>query len=262
MAAKPAKPAKPAPARTTRIAGYNADQITIRGKDLVRDLMGKVSFSQMLLLQLTGRPASRMQAKILDAVLVTIMEHGLVPSAIATRLTYYGAPESVQGAIAAGLLGVGDRFAGTASECALLLEPIATASRAKRAAVARDLVASYRKRERPVPGFGHTVHRQVDPRVTRLLEILKAAGAKGDYVRALSTLEQAVQKVIGRNLVTNATAAIAAALGEAGVPARAVRGIVLTARCAGLAGHVLEESERPVGATIWDAVTKAVTYEP
>lgn len=255
------KASKPAQAKTTRIAGYDADQITIRGKDLVKELMGKVSFSEMMLLQLTGRTPSRMQATILDAVLVTIMEHGLVPSAIVTRLTHYGAPESIQGAIAAGLLGVGDRFAGTASECAAVLEPIAAASRVKRASLARETVAAYRKRERPIPGFGHTIHRQVDPRVTQLLDIVKSAGAKGDYVRALTTLEAAVHKAIGKNLVTNVSAAIAVALGEAGVPAKAVRGIVLTARCAGLAGHVFEESQSPVGAVMWKAVTDAVEYE-
>src|SRR5262245_31369962 len=123
------KKSRPQQGKTTRIAGYDADQIVVRGRDLVKELMGKVSFSEMLLLQLTGHMPSRMQATILDAVLVTIMEHGLVPSAIVARLTHYGAPESVQGAIAAGLLGVGDRFAGTAGECALVLAPIAAASR-------------------------------------------------------------------------------------------------------------------------------------
>lgn len=255
------KPTKAPPAKATRIAGYDADQISIRGKDLVNELMGKVSFSEMMLLQLTGRAPSRMQATILDAVLVTIMEHGLVPSAIVTRLTHYGAPESIQGAIAAGLLGVGDRFAGTAGECADVLEPIASASRLKRALVARATVKAYRKRERPIPGFGHTIHREIDPRVTRLLQIVKSAGAKGEYLRALSALEGAVQKTLGKNLVTNVSAAIAVALGEAGVPAKAVRGVVLTARCAGLAGHVYEESQRPVGAAMWTAVTNAIGYE-
>jgi citrate synthase len=248
--------------KTTRISGYDADRVTIRGKDLVTELMGKVSFSEMILLQLTGSQPSRRQVTILDAVLVTIMEHGLVPSAIVTRLTHYGAPESVQGAIAAGLLGVGDRFAGTASECSEVLEPIASASRLRRAAVARATVRAYRKSKRPIPGFGHTIHRQVDPRSSRLIQIVKAAGAKGDYVRALSALERAVAKGVGKNLVTNVSAAIAVALGEAGVPAKAVRGIVLTARCAGLAGHVYEESQRPVGAAMWSAVTNAVGYEP
>ncbi|MEP7247151.1 MAG: citryl-CoA lyase, partial [Gammaproteobacteria bacterium] len=222
--------------------------------------MGKVSFSEMILLQLTGTTPSKKQVTILDAVLVTIMEHGLVPSAIVTRLTHYGAPESIQGAIAAGLLGVGDRFAGTASECAEMLEPIAKASRLKRASLARDAVQDYRERKHPVPGFGHTIHREADPRCARLIEIVKAAGAKGDYVAALDVVERAVAKTLGKQLVTNVSAAIAVALGEAGVPAKAVRGIVLTARCAGLAGHVYEESQAPVGAAMWNAVTGAVGY--
>src|SRR5688500_14241031 len=117
---------------TTRICGYDPDTVSIRGKDLVTELMGKVGFTQMILFQLTGRMPEGRQVAILDAVLVTIMEHGLVPSAVVARLTHYGAPESVQGAIAAGLLGVGDRFAGTASECAEVLAPIAAAQKAKR----------------------------------------------------------------------------------------------------------------------------------
>jgi citrate synthase len=262
---KGAKPQKAPPAaagKTTRIAGYDADVITVRGKDLVTDLMGKVTFSEMMLLHLTGQAPTRKQVTILDAVLVTIMEHGLVPSAIVTRLTHYGAPESVQGAIAAGLLGVGDRFAGTASECAAVLEPLAAAPSGERAALAMSLVKDYRERKRPIPGFGHSVHKQVDPRSSRLVQIVTDAGAKGDFVAALAALEHAVQGTIGKNLVTNVSAAIAVALGEAGVPAKAVRGIVLTARCAGLAGHVFEEIQSPVGPALWSAVTDAVKYEP
>jgi citrate synthase len=260
---EPPKKAQPAGAgRTTRISGYDADRITVRGKDLVTDLMGKVTFSEMMLLHLTGTAPSRKQVTILDAVLVTIMEHGLVPSAIVTRLTHYGAPESVQGAIAAGLLGVGDRFAGTASECAAVLEPIAHARAGERAAAAAAIVKDYRERKRPIPGFGHSVHKQVDPRSSRLVQIVTDAGAKGDFVAALAALEHAVQETIGKNLVTNVSAAIAVALGEAGVPAKAVRGIVLTARCAGLAGHVFEEIQSPVGPTRWSAVSDAVKYEP
>jgi len=246
---------------STHIAGYDADSVTIRGKDLVADLMGKVSFTELMLLQLTGNAPSKSQVTILDAVLVTIMEHGLVPSAIVTRLTHYGAPESVQGAIVAGLLGVGDRFAGTASECARLLEQIVQAPEAEREAVATKLVREYRERKRPIPGFGHPVHREEDPRSKRLVEIVKAAGAKGDYVAALEALEKAVFTVIGKRIVTNVSAAIAVALCEAGVPAKAARGTVLTARCAGLAGHLYEESESPTGEAMWNAVTGAVPYE-
>jgi len=246
----------------TSIAGYDADHVTIRGKDLVADLMGKVSFTELMLLQLTGKTPTPAQVTILDAVLVTIMEHGLVPSAIVTRLTHYGAPESVQGAIVAGLLGVGDRFAGTASECAQLLEKIVGAAATERASVATELVKDYRARKRPIPGFGHPIHRDVDPRSKRLVDIVKAAGATGDFVAALETLEQAVATVIGRRIVTNVSAAIAVALCEAGVPSKVSRGVVLTARCAGLVGHLHEESEAPAGEAMWNAITDTVKYEP
>jgi citrate synthase len=246
----------------TSIAGYDAEHVTIRGKDLVADLMGKVSFTELMLLQLTGKTPTAAQVTILDAVLVTIMEHGLVPSAIVTRLTHYGAPESVQGAIVAGLLGVGDRFAGTASECAQLLEKIVAAPAADRANVAVELVKDYRARKRPIPGFGHPIHRDVDPRSQRLVDIAKGAGAKGDFIAALETLEQAVATVIGRRIVTNVSAAIAVALCEAGVPSKVSRGVVLTARCAGLVGHLHEESESPAGEAMWNAITDTVKYEP
>ena len=246
----------------TSIAGYDADHVTIRGKDLVADLMGKVTFTELMLLQLTGKTPTKAQVTILDAVLVTIMEHGLVPSAIVTRLTHYGAPESVQGAIVAGLLGVGDRFAGTASECAQLLETIVSAPTSDRANVAIELVKDYRVRKRPIPGFGHPIHRDVDPRSQRLIDIVKAAGAKGEHVAALEALEQAVLSVVGKRIVTNVSAAIAVALCEAGVPSKVSRGIVLTARCAGLVGHLQEESESPAGEAMWNAITDTVRYEP
>ncbi len=246
---------------TTRIAGYDANHITIRGMDLVTGLMGEVTFSQMILLQLLGRKPTRAQTRILDAVLVTIMEHGLIPSAIVSRLTHYGAPESVQGAVAAGLLGVGNQFAGTASACAEILEPMAAAPRAKRAGMARAAISALRAANRPVPGFGHPVHRGGDPRVKRLVAIVKAAGAKGEHLAALAALERCVRQEIGKKLVTNISAALAAAMGEAGIPAKAMRGIILTARCAGLAGHVYEESQHPIAPAMWKAIEKEIRYE-
>jgi len=245
----------------TCIAGYDADQISIRGRNLVTELMGEVTFSQMILLQLLGRKPTRVQTRILDAVLVTIMEHGLIPSAIVSRLTLYGAPESVQGAVAAGLLGVGDQFAGTASACAKILEPMVAAPRAKRAALARTAISTLRTANRPIPGFGHPTHRMGDPRVKRLVSIVKGAGANGEYLAALTTLERCVRQETGKKLVTNVSAALAAAMGEAGIPAQAMRGIILTARCAGLAGHVYEESQNPIAPAMWKAIEKEIGYD-
>jgi citrate synthase len=253
---------KKAARKTTRISGYDADRITVRGRDLVGELMGKLSFSQMVLLQLLGKMPSRRQAKVLDAVMVTIMEHGLVPSAIVSRLTLYGAPESYQGAIAAGLLGVGDRFAGTASACGRIIEQLVAIPDRQRTTAAIGIAKAHRESKKPIPGFGHPIHRRGDPRVRRLIAIAKEAGVEGSHLRTLSTLERAVRQEYGKKLVTNVSAAIAAALGEAGVPASAMRGVVLTARCAGLAGHLHEEMQEPVSEAMWRLVEKEIRYAP
>jgi citrate synthase len=192
--------------------------------------------------------------------MVTIMEHGLVPSAVVTRLTHYGAPESFQGAIAAGLLGVGDRYAGTAGECGAVLERIVAAADTE--AAAREAVRDYRARKRPLPGFGHPIHRDRDPRVTRLIELAESAGAEGRYLAAMRELEIALSKELGKTLVTNISAVIAAALGEAGIPAGMMRGIVLIARCAGLVGHLFEEMDNPAAPAMWQGAQDAVDYVP
>jgi citrate synthase len=245
---------------TTAICGYDADDISVRGRNLVNDLIGQRSFTQAFLLQALGTEPSEMQVKIVDAVLVTIMEHGLVPSAIVTRLTHYGAPESFQGAIAAGLLGVGDRYAGTASECGEILERIVAAEDGARQAL--DEVHAYRARKRPVPGFGHPIHHSLDPRVARLLTVCEEAGAEGSYIAAMKLLETTLSQELGKQLVTNISAAIGAVLAEAGVPSKMMRGVVLTARCAGLVGHLFEEIQNPVAHSMWEGAQGTVSYEP
>lgn len=245
----------------TRIAGAAPDRIEVRGRDLVADLIGKRSFTQMLLFHLLGREPAPREVAVTDAVLVAIMEHGLVPSAVAARLTLLGAPESLQGAVAAGLLGVGDRFAGTASACAEVLDRIVAAPAAERSRLAETTVESFRRERRPLPGFGHPVHRSGDPRVPRLIEVARAQGVPGSYLEALQLLDAAVARVLGRPLPMNVSAAIGAVLREIDVPAIAIRGVVLTARCAGLAGHLLEEMQDPSADEMWQAAERAVPYQ-
>jgi citrate synthase len=241
----------------TAICEFDSDRIMVRGRNLVDDVMGKYSFSDLLILQALGREPTKVQSRIVDAVLVTIMEHGLVPSAVVARLTHAGAPESFQGAIAAGLLGVGDRYAGTASACGAMLERIVAAPVAEREAKSLEEVAACRRMRQQVPGFGHPIHRNGDPRVERLLAIAREAGADGSFIDALDLLADSVRKELAKPLVINVSAAIAAVLGEAGIPARMMRGIVLTARCAGLVGHLLEEMDHPIADDMWLAARAA-----
>lgn len=247
---------------TTAICGFDADAIKVRDQDLVDDLIGQMSFTRYLYLQATGRVPDETQASIVDAVMVTIMEHGLVPSAIVTRLTHYGAPESFQGAVAAGLLGVGDRYAGTAGECGEILERVIAEPEQSRLDAAIREVRAYRDIRRPVPGFGHPIHAEHDPRVPRLIEVAEECGAAGTFIDAMGLLEKALFEVTGKELVTNISAAIAAVLGEAGIPATLMRGIVLTARCAGLVGHLHEEMQNPAAHALWEGAQTKVDYKP
>jgi len=242
----------------TAICEFDSDRILVRGRNLVDDIMGKYSFSELLILQALDREPSKLQSRIVDSVLVTIMEHGLVPSAVVARLTHGGAPESFQGAVAAGLLGVGDRYAGAAAACGAMLERIVAVPVSERPAKSLEEVAACRRTRQQVPGFGHPIHHNRDPRVERLLDIAREAGAGGSFIDALDLLAESVRKELAKPLVTNISAAIAAVLGEAEIPARMMRGIVLTARCAGLVGHLLEEMDNPIADDMWLAAKAAV----
>jgi len=240
----------------TGICGFDADTILLRGQNLVDDVMGAHSLTSAFLLQALGTPPTARQVELIDLVLVTIMEHGLTPSVVASRLTLHGAPESLQGAVAAGLLGVGDRYAGTASQCGVALEAVMREE--DTAAAAQALVADYRSRRVPVPGFGHPIHTGRDPRVEKLL----AHVAKDSQALAAAVaLESALSDALGRPLVMNVSTALAVVMFEAGLPAVIMRGVVLIARCAGLVGHLLEEIETPVGNALWRGAEGAVTYQ-
>jgi citrate synthase len=241
---------------TTRICGADADTISLRGKDLVNDVIGNYSFTGAFLLQALGAEPSSAQIELVDAVMVTIMEHGLMPSAVASRLTLHGAPESIQGAVAAGLLGVGDRYAGTAGRCGEVLEEVLAAEALAEACDV--LVQRHRSAKLPVPGFGHPIHTGRDPRVEKLLELLPDNSPNR---RALEALEQALSSALGRPLVMNVSAMLAALMLEAGIPSEMMRGVVLVARCAGLVGHILEETNHPIGDALWRAAEAAAPYQ-
>jgi citrate synthase len=244
---------------STSICGFTADEIEIRGKNLVTDFIGEMDFVSAFLFQSLGKKPTAVQVELINTVMVTIMEHGLVPSAIVSRLTHYGAPESYQGAIAAGLLGVGDRYAGTSSACGHLLERMHAADDPK--AEASAIIREHRAQKRPLPGFGHPIHKDTDPRVERLLSIAENSGSSGEYLTLMRLLETTLCEETGKTLVTNISAAIGAVLAEAGIPAYMMRGIVLTARCAGLVGHLAEEMNNPAAPAMWQGAQDAVDYK-
>jgi citrate synthase len=249
-----------APPPVTRLCRHTLTSLHYRDADLVQDLLGQSSFTEVMLRQILGRVPRPVDLRIADLVLIVLMEHGLTPSAISTRLVYMSAPENLQGAVAAGLLAVGSSFVGTMENCSRLLDrllaaPDAEAAEAEALAIARE----HQARRQPMPGFGHHLHKPVDPRAYKLLEL---AGAEpelaGTHIRALRTLSRAVDAVAGRPITINATGAVAALLGEIGVPTGVMRGFAVISRAAGLVAHIVEEQQSPSGRFIWETVEEAM----
>ena len=221
--------------------------------------MGKKTFTEVMLMQILGRTPRPVDLRITDVVLIVLMEHGLTPSAIATRLIYMSAPENLQGAVSAGLLAVGSSFVGTMENCSTLLDTIINAPDPTEEA--RQIARHYKAQRSAVPGFGHHLHKPVDPRAYKLLELGKAeADLKGDRIRALELLSGAVDEVAGRPITINATGAVAALLGEIGVPTKVMRGFAVISRAAGLVAHIVEEQSDPSGRFIWDTVEHAIPF--
>ena len=249
---------------TTALCRHTETAIFYRERDLVGDILapGRTEgFTRVMMAHILGRRIDDGEARVMDAVLVTMMEHGFTPSAIAARSVYMSAPENLQGAVAAGLLAVGSQFVGTVENNARLLSRIGSAPEGDRQAEARAIVADHAARGSRVPGFGHHLHKPNDPRALRLLEIGAENGLDGAYVVALRTLSEAVDEARGKHVTINATGATAALLGEMGVPPTLMRGFSVIGRTAGLVAHIAEEQHRPSGRFVWDLVDKSIPYE-
>jgi len=246
----------------TAISTADASSITVRGRDLCRDLIGKIDFADYFFLLLLGKEPDANQRFFVNALLVAIAEHGLVPSVQAARMTLAAAPEAVQGAVAAGLLGSGSVVFGSAEVAGRLLHDLvaASADRDPRA-VALDHIREMRKTKAPIPGFGHPQHSGGDPRANVLLELADERGLNGPYIRMLRTIESVLPEALGRPLPININGAIPAILLEIGFPVTAMKSISILARTAGLLAHLQEETERPIGFILSNAAAEAITYD-
>lgn len=252
------------------IGASTADSITVCGRDLAGELMGRVSFTELAFLLVAGRPPTDAETRLLDAVLVSLADHGLTPTVLAARLTHAGAPEALQGAMAAGLLGAGSVFLGPAEDTARFLRaalagvdlPAGEAGEValRRAAeeAVRDRVATGAR----VPGLGHPVHKVIDPRVPRLYAIADECALLGPHLRLLRAVAEAHAGITGRRLPINGAGAAGAALADLGVPPELARGFALLARTAGLIGHLAEEMRQPLAPRLYREVEAHLHYLP
>lgn len=246
---------------STEIGTTTVDKITVRGHDLANELIGQIDFVDMIMLVTLSRRCSDNEKDMINAILVTVTDHGMTPSATAARLTYMGAPEAPQAAIAAGLLGAGSVFLGAMQDAAIMLQHAAeglsdSSSDTDIASVAMDFVTARRKARAPMYGLGHNIHVNGDPRIPALIAVSKKNDFYGLWWRLLEAMEDATAQVYSRRLVINTAGAVGAMILSMGLPPHMARGLALVGRCAGLLGHILEEEEHPTGQELWDLILR------
>lgn len=251
----------------TSIGSSAPDRITVGGRDLAAEVMGRLTLTELAFLLVTRREPTPGQRRVVDAVLVSLADHGLTPSALAARLTYTGAPEAIQGAVAAGLLGAGSVFLGPTGDTAFFLaDALATVGAgefddASLRHIAAAAVEECRADRRRVPGLGHPVHRDEDPRVPRLYALAAENQLLGPHLRLLAQVAEVHEELTGRHLPINGAGAGGAALVDAGIPPGSVRGFALIARTAGLVAQLAEEADQPIGRSLADDVERRARYE-
>jgi citrate synthase len=248
----------------TSICTSDAESITVRGMDLCSEVIGKVDFTSYFWLLVTGTMPSPKQKALADAVLCAIAEHGLVPSVVATRMTYAAAPEAFHGAVAAGLLGCGSVVLGSAEAAGRFYAAVVAQAETEGTdpnEAATSAIRELRSQKQAIPGFGHPQHSGGDPRAHRLLALAKEHGTEGRHIAMLRTIEGALPAAIGRSLPINVNGAIPAVMLDAGFPLAALKGISLLARTASLIAHLQEETERPIGFIMSGAAAERIGFE-
>ncbi len=225
--------------------------------------MGRISLTEHFWLLLAGTIPTAAQRQVLDATLVAIAEHGLVPSVQVSRMTLAAAPEALQGAVAAGILGCGSVVLGSSEAAGQFLAAIAAKVAAGSSShdAARSAILEYRAARRPIPGYGHPLHKDSDPRAHRLFAVAEEAGSTGAHIGIARLVESLLPELIGKPLKLNVSGAIPAVLLDAGYPLGALKGVPILARTAGLIAHLLEEQLRPIGFVLSHAGAAAIDYD-
>ncbi|MEV6644893.1 citryl-CoA lyase [Amycolatopsis sp. NPDC051371] len=248
------------PVYETALGSSTKDKITLLGQDLAEDVMGTVGFGELAFWLATQRRPSPGETRVFEAVLAALADHGFTPTAIVTRLTYLSAPDSVQGALAAGLLGGGSRFLGVTEDCGRFLHDVLAATEdvptdeAGWDALALKTVETRRAEKKFIPGLGHHVHKDGDPRTRRLFEIAAEEGLRGPHLELFAAIGRVHPQVLGKTLPLNGAGVCGAALADLGLPLELLRGFALLARTAGLIGQLAEELRHPVANDIFLSV--------
>jgi citrate synthase len=248
----------------TGIGKAELHRILVRGYDLNKELVGKITFTEMTSLMLRGRLPTREEGRMLDALLVILVEHGMVSHVIAARLVYHCAPEAIQAAVAAALCGAGSVHLGSSEWSAkMLVEALPPEKKeADLDAVASAIYEDYSRRKQRMPGIGHRTHAEGDPRAETLFNIAKETKIYGQYSELIQKLSAVATERRKRLIPVNVTGAIGAIALDMGYPWQITKAFALIGRTLGVMGHIAEEIRNPMATQIDAAVKQALVYEP
>ena len=226
------------------VTRIEANRVAVRGYDIA-ELMGRVSFGAAVYLILTGELPAPAIGRLMDAILVSSIDHGATPpSALAARTTA-STGASLSAAVAAGIMSINRHHGGAIEDCARQLKKIADRATAESISIdqaaTRTLAAMKEAGER-MSGFGHRVHTK-DPRTTRLFELAREAGVDGPHMKAARAVEKSFAEA-KKALPINVDGAIGAILADLGMNPASFNGIFMIARSPGLVAHVIEEQTR------------------
>ncbi|GAA4558315.1 citryl-CoA lyase [Pseudonocardia xishanensis] len=257
------------PEYETALGASSLKDITLLGRDLAEDVMGSVGFGELAFWLATQRRPTPGETRVFEAVLAALADHGFTPTAIVSRLTLLSAPDSIQGALAAGLLGGGSRFLGVTEDCGRFLHAQLPADLPTDDAgwdeLALAVVTAQREAQRFVPGLGHHVHKEGDPRTPRLFQIAAEENLYGPHLQLFAAIGRVHPRILGKTLPLNGAGVCGAALADLGLPLELLRGFALLARTAGLMGQLAEELRHPVGNEIFlsvDLHNRSVAPDP
>ena len=242
----------------TNIATADASRVIVRGRDLVNELIGKYTFTEIFYFLVCERFPTKAETNVLDACLVTLMEHGFTPAAVISRIMAESVPDQIQVSIASGLLTIGNVHAGTMEGCAALLTEGVKAQ--DQDEWCKTTLARFRERKKAVPGFGHKLHKPDDPRTAPLFAVARNNSLDGPHVQLLLKLSTMIDEAAGKHITINATGALAALLLEIGISPNIVRAIAVVSRSAGLVGHILEEQKTKSSRLIINKTREAIPY--
>jgi citrate synthase len=249
---------------TTGLGKAELQRVLVCGYDLNKELVGKITFTDMVSLMLRGRLPTADEARMLNALLIILVEHGMVSHVVAARLVFHNAPEAIQAAVAAALCGAGSVHLGSSEWSAkMLVDALPPEQKdADLDEVAAAVVDRYAARKERIAGIGHRTHAEGDPRAERLFQIARDTGAYGRYCELIQRISGISEERRKRRIPVNVTGAIAAIALDMGFSWQITKAFALIGRTLGALGHIAEEIRNPMATNIDAAIKDALDYQP